>query len=103
MVLIIRTCPLCEECPFTHPLVSLQLAAIPLLDPIHAEKERRALQIHFKAKRDHVLKRLHKLHLDVAVPPTSTFYIWLNLESLPPPLNNGLVNISRSLIYLPWG
>ncbi|KAG1891450.1 pyridoxal phosphate-dependent transferase [Suillus subluteus] len=45
---------------------------------------------HFKAKRDHVLKRLHALHLDVDVPPQATFYIWLNLEKLPPPLNNGL-------------
>lgn len=50
-----------------------------------------ALQRHFKAKRDHVLKRLHALHLDVDVPPQATFYIWLNLEKLPPPLNNGLV------------
>jgi aspartate/methionine/tyrosine aminotransferase len=70
-----------------HPL---QLAAIPLLDPAHVKEEKIALQKHFKAKRDHVLARLHKLHLDVDIPPTSTFYIWLNLEKLPPPLNNGL-------------
>ena len=50
-----------------------------------------ALQKHFKAKRDHVLKRLHAMHLDVDIPPQATFYIWLNLEKLPPPLNNGLV------------
>ncbi|KAG6851285.1 hypothetical protein H0H93_011721 [Arthromyces matolae] len=50
-----------------------------------------ALQRHFKAKRDHVLARLHALGLDVDIPPTSTFYIWLNLEKLPEPLNNGLV------------
>ncbi|EDR14348.1 arylformamidase, partial [Laccaria bicolor S238N-H82] len=70
-----------------HPL---QLAAIPLLDPDRVAKEKVALQKHFKAKRDHVLARLKKLHLDVDVPPSSTFYIWLNLEKLPPPLNNGL-------------
>lgn len=52
-----------------------------------------ALQKHFKAKRDHVLGRLKELHLDVDVPPTSTFYIWLNLEKLPAPLNNGLVRM----------
>lgn len=51
-----------------------------------------ALQRHFKTKRDHVLKRLHALHLDVDVPPQATFYVWLNLEKLPPPLNNGLVS-----------
>ncbi|KAJ7074080.1 aminotransferase [Mycena amicta] len=70
-----------------HPL---QLAAIPLLDPAHVKQEKEALQRHFKAKRDHVLKRLHNMHLDVDIPPTSTFYIWLNLEHLPAPLNNGL-------------
>ncbi|KAH8117057.1 aminotransferase [Phellopilus nigrolimitatus] len=70
-----------------HPL---QLAAIPLLDPERVQQEKIALQKHFKMKRDHVLKRLTKLGLKVDVPPTSTFYIWLNLERLPPPLNNGL-------------
>ncbi|KAJ3793768.1 pyridoxal phosphate-dependent transferase [Lentinula aff. detonsa] len=70
-----------------HPL---QLAAIPLLDPTHARNERIALQKHFKMKRDHVLARLKDLHLDVDVPPNATFYIWLNLEKLPAPLNNGL-------------
>ncbi|KAG6898271.1 hypothetical protein C0992_000716 [Termitomyces sp. T32_za158] len=88
-----------------HPL---QLAAIPLLDPslvalekvsfvsytqnAHYERLRQvALQKHFKAKRDHVLSRLPALGLDVDIPPNSTFYIWLNLEKLPEPLNNGLV------------
>ncbi|KAI3619339.1 Aspartate aminotransferase family protein [Moniliophthora roreri] len=70
-----------------HPL---QLAAIPLLDPARVYEEKIALQKHFKKKRDHVLKRLHDLSLDVEVPPNSTFYIWLNLERLPAPLNNGL-------------
>lgn len=70
-----------------HPM---QLAAIPLLDPQRVQQEKIALQKHFKIKRDHVLKRLRKMDLDVQVPPTSTFYIWLNLEKLPAPLNNGL-------------
>ncbi|KAG6862053.1 hypothetical protein C0995_007183 [Termitomyces sp. Mi166 len=69
----------------------LQLAAIPLLDPSLVALEKVALQKHFKAKRDHVLSRLHALGLDVDIPPNSTFYIWLNLEKLPEPLNNGLV------------
>lgn len=70
-----------------HPM---QLAAISLLDPAHVEVEKLALQKHFKHKRDHVLKRLKEIGLDVDIPPCSTFYIWLNLEKLPPPLNNGL-------------
>ncbi|KIK31030.1 hypothetical protein PISMIDRAFT_5587 [Pisolithus microcarpus 441] len=41
-------------------------------------------------KRDHVLKRLREMHLDVDIPPQATFYVWLNLEKLPSPINNGL-------------
>jgi aspartate/methionine/tyrosine aminotransferase len=70
-----------------HPM---QLAAVDLVQPSHVAKEKLALQKHFKAKRDHVLKRLHDLGFDVDIPPCSTFYIWLNLEKLPAPLNNGL-------------
>lgn len=70
-----------------HPL---QLAAIELLEPSRVEQERLALQTHFKKKRDYVLERLRRLGLKVDIPPTSTFYIWLNLDYLPPPLNNGL-------------
>ncbi|TFK54641.1 PLP-dependent transferase [Heliocybe sulcata] len=70
-----------------HPL---QLAAIPLLDPAHVQQEKLALQTHFKMKRDHVLHRLDQLGLHVQIPPSSTFYVWLNLEGLPTPLNNGL-------------
>ncbi|KAI0053903.1 aminotransferase [Auriscalpium vulgare] len=70
-----------------HPL---QLAAIPLLDPQHVQSEKIALQKHFKAKRDHVLKRLKALGFDLKVPPVTTFYVWMSLEHLPAPLNNGL-------------
>ena len=64
--------------------------AIPLLDPQHVQNERIALQKHFKMKRDHVLKRLKAIGLEVKIPPVATFYIWLNLENLPDPINNGL-------------
>ncbi|KAG9128523.1 hypothetical protein FRC07_005890 [Ceratobasidium sp. 392] len=77
-----------------HPL---QLAAIPLLDPEHVAKEKAsftstdiALQNHFRKKRDHVLDRLEKMGLPVAIPPQATFYIWLDLRMLPAPLNDGL-------------
>ncbi|KAH9011613.1 pyridoxal phosphate-dependent transferase [Lactarius pseudohatsudake] len=70
-----------------HPL---QLAAVPLLDPQHVHSERIALQKHFKMKRDHVLKRLKAIGVEVTLPPVATFYIWLNLENLPDPINNGL-------------
>ncbi|KZT44563.1 PLP-dependent transferase [Sistotremastrum suecicum HHB10207 ss-3] len=70
-----------------HPL---QLAAIPLLDPERVKQDRLALQKHFKAKRDHILGRLERLGLKVEIYPQATFYIWLNLEHLPAPINNGL-------------
>jgi hypothetical protein len=76
---------------FPSSFTSMQLAAIDLVQPSHVAKEKVALQKHFKAKRDHVLKRLHDLGMDVDIPPCSTFYIWLNLAKLPEPLNNGLV------------
>ena len=41
-------------------------------------------------KRDHVLERLKAIGLEVIIPPVATFYIWLNLERLPDPINNGL-------------
>ena len=31
-----------------------------------------------------------KIGLEVKIPPQATFYIWLDLTNLPPPLNNGL-------------
>lgn len=68
----------------------MQLAAIALVQPEYVAVAKVALQKHFKMKRDHVLKRLHELGLEVDCPPTSTFYIWLNLAKLPAPLNNGL-------------
>ena len=61
-----------------------------MLDPIRVHQDRIALQKHFKAKRDHVLQRLDALGLTSHSAPSSTFYIWLDLSALPPPLNNGL-------------
>jgi len=49
-----------------------------------------ALQKCFKEKRNYVLKRLENMGLKVEVPPSATFYIWLDLSCLPEPLNGGL-------------
>jgi aspartate/methionine/tyrosine aminotransferase len=70
-----------------HPL---QRAAIPFLEPDLFRNEAKCLQRHFKEKRDFVLKRLEEMGLKVRVPPTATFYIWLDLSALPAPLNIGL-------------
>ncbi|KAH9452558.1 hypothetical protein MJO28_008531 [Puccinia striiformis f. sp. tritici] len=69
----------------------MQMAAIPLLDFDRVEKDKLALQIHFRMKRDRVLERLEQMGLKVKIPPKWTFYIWLDLSDLPPPLNSGLV------------
>lgn len=70
-----------------HPL---QLAAIPLLNSVRVHQEKISLQKHFHIKRDHVLSRLKAIGLKVRVPPRATFYVWLDLEGLPAPINNGL-------------
>lgn len=60
-----------------------------------------ALQKAFRLKRDHVLDRLSKMGLPVAIPPQATFYIWLDLSALPEPLNNGLVFFEELLKVRP--
>ncbi|KAG1315148.1 hypothetical protein G6F60_001094 [Rhizopus arrhizus] len=71
----------------SHPL---QYAAMPFLDPEVFKNEAKALQKHFKKKRDYVLDRLEKMGLKVHVPPNATFYVWLNVSGLPEPINAGL-------------
>lgn len=69
-----------------HPL---QCEAIPLLEPTHMLQETKAIQHHFKLKRNYMLKRLAELDIEVTVPPQGTFYMWANLAKLPSPLNQG--------------
>ncbi len=69
-----------------HPL---QCEAIPLLEPTHMLQETKAIQHHFKLKRDYMFKRLIQLGIEVTAPPQGTFYIWANLAKLPSPLDQG--------------
>ncbi|GAA5842199.1 hypothetical protein JCM5353_004583 [Sporobolomyces roseus] len=75
----------------------LQRAALPLLDPERVRTDRKALQAHFLEKRDHVLKRLRDMGFEIKHPPTSTFYIWLDLRQLPKPLSSGMVFFEECL------
>ncbi|GAA5950319.1 hypothetical protein JCM21900_001115 [Sporobolomyces salmonicolor] len=75
----------------------LQVAAIPLLSPSHVHSDRLALQRHFRQKRDHVVERLRAMGFPVSNAPTSTFYIWLDLEALPKPLSSGMVFFEECL------
>ena len=70
--------------------VPFQEAAIPMLEPNKVLKEMKALQTHFKSKRDYVLGRLKEIGFRIKNVPDSTFYIWLDLSGLPEAINDGL-------------
>lgn len=67
-----------------------QEAAIPMLEPTKVLNEMKALQTHFRNKRDYVLGRLKDLGFKIKNIPDSTFYIWLDLSDLPAGINDGL-------------
>ena len=69
----------------------LQQLALPLMDLDFTRRDAWALQTHFKKKRDFLLAELSSLGINVKFEPTATFYIWADLSSLPPPLNDCLV------------
>lgn len=66
--------------------VPFQEAAIQMLEPALVHTEMKALQLHFREKRDYVLGRLNSIGFHVKQIPSATFYIWLDLTSLHPPL-----------------
>jgi aspartate/methionine/tyrosine aminotransferase len=83
----------------------LQRAAIPLLTMDHVERETRATQAIFREKRDRMLSRLDRLGIRADRAPDGTFYVWGNLASLPPPLNDGMAffraALDRKVITVP--
>lgn len=82
--------------------VPFQEAAIPMLDPPKVDIEMKALQTHFKMKRDYVLKRLSEIGFQKGDQdiPDSTFYIWLDLSTLQPPIpSSSGVDISNGLSF----
>lgn len=70
--------------------VPFQEAAVPMLEPDNVRAEMKALQLHFRVKRDYVVDRLQKMGFKLSYTPDSTFYLWLNLEHLPHSINDGL-------------
>ena len=70
--------------------VPFQEAAIPMLEPDNVLKEMKALQLHFRSKRDYVVTRLKEIGFKIKSAPDSTFYIWLDLSGLPVSINDGL-------------
>ncbi|KAF2401015.1 PLP-dependent transferase [Trichodelitschia bisporula] len=72
--------------------VPFQEAAVAMLDPPLVRNEMRALQRHFRDKRDYVIKRLRDMGFEIEerFVPNSTFYLWLDLRCLPEKINDGL-------------
>jgi aspartate/methionine/tyrosine aminotransferase len=54
-----------------------------MLEPDKVRTEMKALQKHFKEKRDYVVGRLREMGFNIKTVPDSTFYLWLDLEGLP--------------------
>jgi aspartate/methionine/tyrosine aminotransferase len=75
----------------------LQKLALPLMELEFIRKDAWALQTHFKAKRDYLLKELKRLGISVKWQPNATFYVWADLSRLPPPLNDCLVFFEECL------
>jgi aspartate/methionine/tyrosine aminotransferase len=83
----------------------LQRAAIPLLTDEHVQQETLATHAAFREKRDKMLSRLDRLGIRADRAPDGTFYVWGNLSSLPPPLNDGMAffraALERKVITVP--
>jgi aspartate/methionine/tyrosine aminotransferase len=83
----------------------LQRAAIPLLSDDVVQKETLATHAAFRDKREKMIARLERLGIRADKAPDGTFYVWGNLASLPPPLNDGMAffraALERKVITVP--
>ncbi len=68
----------------------LQIAAVGLLDPEKTRAETEAIRAAFTRKRSLMLRRLREAGFTIELEPEGTFYVWASLESLPPPLDDGM-------------
>ncbi|HVR19406.1 MAG TPA: aminotransferase class I/II-fold pyridoxal phosphate-dependent enzyme, partial [Polyangiaceae bacterium] len=67
----------------------LQRAALGVLTAEHARAEAEAIRRAFGAKRTLLIEGLRALGVRLEREPDGTFYVWGNLEKLPPPLDTG--------------
>ena len=83
----------------------LQRAAIALLADDVVEKETMAIHAAFREKREKMIARLERIGIRPDRAPDGTFYVWGNLGSLPPPLNDGMgffrAALDRKVITVP--
>lgn len=67
----------------------LQRAALEVLTADHARAEADAIRKAFGVKRSRLVDGLRALGVKLEREPEGTFYVWGNLEALPPPLDTG--------------
>ncbi|MGZ6141707.1 MAG: pyridoxal phosphate-dependent aminotransferase [Myxococcales bacterium] len=83
----------------------LQRAAIALLEDDVVQKETTAIHAAFRDKREKMIARLERIGIRPDRAPDGTFYVWGNLSSLPPPLNDGMgffrAALERKVITVP--
>lgn len=83
----------------------LQRAAVPLLDPAAVVAEGDALRRAFRPKRDLVLSRAARIGMKVDRVPEGTFYAFVSLRDLPPPLADGMrffrAALARKVVTVP--
>lgn len=85
-----------------HPM---QRAALPLLTRETADAEARAIQLAFAQKRQRMLEQIPQMGLSLDHAPMGAFYCFVNLENLPPPLQDGhaffRAALERQVIVVP--
>lgn len=69
----------------SHPI---QAAALELVEKDNLLQETIAIHHRYKQKRDYMINQLDQLGLSTFIPD-GAFYVWVNLSSLPAPLNDG--------------
>lgn len=83
----------------------LQRAAIPLLEPEAANREARAIQAVFGAKRQMMLERCRGMGMVMPAEPAGAFYCFASLSELPPSLRDGMsffrAALERETIVVP--
>lgn len=70
------------------PPVPVQRAAYALLEPARADQETQAVRRAFADKRRVMVEALTAMGIDVRHSGRGTFYLWADLQDLPPPLSN---------------
>ncbi|MBI2411098.1 MAG: pyridoxal phosphate-dependent aminotransferase [Candidatus Kerfeldbacteria bacterium] len=77
-----------------HPV---QSAILPLLEPEKYRQEAQAIQKRFREKRAYMVNRLKNIGLAPTSVPNGAFYVWVDIASLPAPLNTGMAFMEAAL------